>query len=89
MVKARTLLLAFAFLGLLFNVSCQTEECSDCGPGITQGYLFKLVTEKDLATLGEIEGIEVDVCITYSFVDVVTEEIDTETVKIVDDCCCD
>jgi len=91
-IQMRKILRVFffvTFLPLLLFVGCDDDSCTGCGPGIKQGYLFKKVTEEDLATLGAIEGIELNICITYSVIDVVSEEIDTETVKIVDDCCCD
>ena len=89
MKKKMVGLLSIILFPLFLFVGCEDDECKDCGGGISKGYYFKQVTEGDLATLGAIEGIELDICITYSVIDLVSEKIDTETVGIVDDCCCD
>lgn len=72
---------------LAFPYSCaDKDECADCGGTLFEGYLFKEVTEQDLAQLGTIEGINIGVCIRYRLSG---EEFDTETIAIVDDCCCE
>jgi|TARA_B100001971_G_scaffold118224_1_gene108891 hypothetical protein len=67
--------------------ACEKEEgCDGCGGSILDGYLFNEVTTEDLSALGTIEDIEVGACIRYKLDGT---EFDLETVKIVDDCCCD
>lgn len=70
-------------------IGCEQDECEDCGPGVEEGYLFKRVTQDDLAILAGVEGVALDVCITYQVLDVATGEIDAETAQVVEDCCCD
>lgn len=89
MNKIMKTFLSLILITSFFFISCEKDECGDCGPGVKGGYFFKRVTEEDLATLGEIPDIELDECITYNVVDIASEEIDIETVDIVDDCCCD
>ncbi len=80
--------LAVLLLFLSTNSGCnKTTECSDCGGGLTGGYLYKRVTQEDLTQLGGIEGITLDACIRYKFL--TEDEFDLESVDIVDNCCCD
>ena len=66
--------------------ACEKEEgCDECGGSILDGYLFNEVTDEDYE-LAVIEDIEVGDCIRYKLDGA---EFDLETVKIVDDCCCD
>lgn len=78
----------FLFMTIsLFLSACQKEEgCDECGGSILDGYLFKKVTTEDLSILGTIEDIEVDACIRYQLDGT---DFDLETVKVVDDCCCE
>ncbi len=67
--------------------ACEKEEgCDECGGSILDGYLFNEVTTEDLSVIGEVEDIEVGACIRYTLDGA---EFDLETVKVVDDCCCD
>ena len=67
--------------------ACEKEEgCDECGGSILDGYLFNEVTTEDLSAIGDQEGIEVGACIRYKLDGA---EFDLETVKVVDDCCCD
>lgn len=86
-IKTGAVLLVLALA--LAETGCQRDECEDCGPGIEEGYLYKRVTQEDLAELAGIEGISLDVCITFQVLDIDTGEMDTETVMVVEDCCCD
>jgi len=53
------------------------------------GFLFKEVTQDDLAKVGNIEGMNIGICIRYQLIGLTEEEFDLETIAIVDDCCCD
>ncbi len=69
----------------MFSACEKDEGCDDCGGTILDGYLFSEVTTADLSTLGAVEDIEVGACIRYKLDGT---EFDLETVKVVDDCCC-
>lgn len=74
-------------LPLMFT--CQDkDECSDCGGTIFEGYIFMKVTADDLAKnegLALLKGVDVGVCIR---VKLSGDELDLNTVKVVDECCC-
>ena len=77
-------------LSLFFLVTCEDNpECASCGGGLLEGYLFKKVTQDDLAEIGNIEGMNIGICIRYQLLGLTDEEFDLETIAIVDDCCCD
>ena len=50
---------------------------------------FKEVTQDDLAEIGNIEGMNIGICIRYQLLGLTEEEFDLETIAIVDDCCCE
>lgn len=79
-------LTVFVFLVFLFSACDKDNDCSDCGGGLTGGYLYKKVTSSDLGQLGEVEGINLDSCIRYKLTG---DEYDPDKVTIVSDCCCD
>ena len=56
---------------------------------LLDGFLFKEVTQDDLAKVGNIEGMNIGICIRYQLIGLTEEEFDLETIAIVDDCCCD
>lgn len=64
-----------------------SSECTNCGGGPVDGFLYKRVTQEDLSQLGSIEDITLDTCIRFQFIDM--DEFDLESIEIVDDCCCD
>ena len=77
-------------LSLFFLVTCEdSPECASCGSGLLEGFLFKKVTQDDLAEIGNIEGMNIGICIRYQLLGLTYEEFDLETIAIVDDCCCD
>jgi len=77
-------------LSLFFLVTCEdSPECASCGSGLLEGFLFKKVTQDDLAEIGNIEGMNIGICIRYQLLGLTDEEFDLETIAIVDDCCCD
>ncbi len=83
MTKYCSLLLVLSFIALL---SCdENADCPDCGK-ITEGYLFKKVTQDDFAAFSGVSGIEVDACMRYK---VTSGEITSNTITIMDDCCCE
>ncbi len=82
-------ILLVSILILFFCISCNEDDsCTDCGGGLEEGYLYKTVTEDDISKLGQL-GITLDECIQFKFVSDTGEELDIETVAVVDDCCCD
>ena len=77
-------------LSLFLLVNCEDNpECVSCGGGLLEGFLFKNVTQDDLVEIGNIEGINIGICIRYQLLGLTEEEFDLETIAIVDDCCCD
>ena len=77
-------------LSLFLLVTCEDNpECASCGGGFMEGFLFKKVTQDDLAEIGNIEGMNIGICIRYQLLGLTDEEFDLETIAIVDDCCCD
>ena len=77
-------------LSLFLLVTCEDNpECASCGGGLLEGFLFKKVTQDDLAEIGNIEGMNIGICIRYQLLGLTDEEFDLETITIVDDCCCD
>ena len=77
------LLLILPFIVLL---SCEDDaDCPDCGK-LTEGYLFKKVTQDDFAAFAGVSGIEVDACMRYKLT---SGDISANTITIVDDCCCE
>ncbi len=77
-------------LSLFLLVTCEDNpECASCGGGLLEGFLFKKVTQDDLAKVGNIEGMNIGICIRYQLTGLTEEEFDLETIAIVDDCCCD
>ena len=77
-------------LSLFLLVNCEdSPECVSCGGGLLEGFLFKNVTQDDLVEIGNIEGINIGICIRYQLLGLTDEEFDLETIAIVDDCCCD
>ena len=82
-----TIILTFS---LFFLVTCgDNPECASCGGGLLDGFLFKEVTQSDLAEIGNIEGMNIGICIRYQLTGLTEEEFDLETIIIVDDCCCE
>ena len=77
-------------LSLFLLVTCEDNpECASCGGGLLEGFLFKKVTQDDLAEIGNIEGMNIGICIRYQLLGLTDEEFYLETIAIVDDCCCD
>jgi len=77
-------------LSLFLLVTCEDNpECASCGGGLLEGFLFKKVTQDDLSEIGNIEGMNIGICIRYQLLGLTDEEFDLETIAIVDDCCCD
>ena len=53
-------------ISILFSrlSTCQDNpECSSCGGNLLNGYLFKKVTQEDLADIGSIDGVNIGICI--------------------------
>ena len=75
---------------LFLLVTCgDNPECASCGGNLLDGFLFKEVNQDDLAKIGNIEGMNIGICIRYQLTGLTEEEFDLETIAIVDDCCCD
>jgi hypothetical protein len=89
-LRMRIFLTIILTLSLFLLVTCEDNpECASCGGGLLEGFLFKKVTQDDLAEIGNIEGINIGICIRYQLLGLTDEEFDLETIAIVDDCCCD
>jgi len=77
----------FVFIVLTVSLfSCGQEEACDCDAEGIQ--LFQLVTSDDIEIINNVEGIDVNECIRYNLENIFSDQIDYETVKIVDNCCC-
>lgn len=79
--------LALIFLSC-FLLSCDAgagdSECTDCGGGLLDGYLYKEVTVEDVASLAEIDvSTNVGKCIRFKM-----DGTEFSEAIIVDDCCC-
>ena len=78
------------YLFLLFvlsgcNSTTSNAQCTDCGEGLVDGYLYKNVLVEDITTsLLEIDSsIGLDQCIRYK-----TDGTDFTDAIVVNDCCC-
>ena len=86
----KVLLIILIILSLFLMVTCEENpECASCGGDLLDGFLFKEVTQDDLADIGNIEGINIGICIRYQLTGLTEEEFNLETIAIVDDCCCE
>ena len=71
-----------------FLLSCNSgagdSECTDCGGGLLDGYLYKEVTVEDVASLAEIDvSANVGKCIRFKM-----DGTEFSEATVVDDCCC-
>ncbi len=77
-------ILVLAFIG-----SCDPDsKCNNCGD-LLGGFIYMEVTANDLAKhegLAALDGIDVGACIRAYILE---EELNINTVSIVDDCCCE
>ncbi len=80
------LIFTFFALSSTFVACGEDADCPDCGK-LTEGYLFKRVSQDDFAQFAGISGIEVDACMRYKVTSGV--DISEDTISIVDDCCCE
>ena len=86
----KVLLIIIIIFSLFLMVTCEENpECASCGGDLLDGFLFKEVTQDDLADIGNIEGINIGICIRYQLTGLTEEEFNLETIAIVDDCCCE
>ena len=79
--------LALIFLSC-FLLNCDTgagdSDCTDCGGGLLDGYLYKEVTVEDVASLAEIDvSTNVGKCIRFKM-----DGTEFSEATVVDDCCC-
>ena len=86
--KPKKLTCIFLFLFFIL-IGCGTtasnSQCTNCGEGLVDGYLYKNVMVEDITTsLLEIDSsIGLDECIRYK-----TDGTDFTDATVVDDCCC-
>ena len=72
-----------------FLLSCDAgagdSECTECGGGLLDGYLYKEVTVEDVAGLAEIDvsGVTVGKCIRFKM-----DGTEFSEATVVDECCC-
>ena len=80
-------IIALAAVLLMGLVACEEDpDCPDCGK-VTEGYLFKRVTQDDFAKFSGISGIEIDACMRYKVTG--STDINEESITLVDNCCCE
>ena len=66
------------------NAGAGDSECTDCGGGLLDGYLYKEVTVEDVASLAEIDvTANVGKCIRFK-----SDGSEFSEATVVDDCCC-
>ena len=66
------------------NAGAGDSECTDCGGGLLDGYLYKEVTVEDVASLAEIDvSTNVGKCIRFKM-----DGTEFSEATVVDDCCC-
>ena len=66
------------------NAGAGDSECTDCGGGLLDGYLYKEVTVEDVASLAEIDvSTNVGKCIRFKM-----DGTEFSEAIVVDDCCC-
>ena len=66
------------------NAGAGDSECTDCGGGLLDGYLYKEVTVEDVASLAEIDvSANVGKCIRFKM-----DGTEISEATVVDDCCC-
>lgn len=78
----------FIIIILLPMLSCNSgagiSDCTDCGGGLVDGYLYKKVTINDLADLTQINvSANIDQCIRF-----IMDGEDFSSATIVEECCC-
>lgn len=73
-------------IGLIVPGCGNGVDCIDCGGGLTDGYHYKIVSAMDLASLPEFE---IESCIRFKIEPLSHDQIDPETVTVVNDCCCE
>ena len=77
-----TILLSF------YIISCDSDaKCNNCGD-VFSGFVFMEVTASDLTRyegLAQLKGVDVGVCLRAYILE---EELNVNSVTIVDDCCC-
>jgi len=89
-LEMRVFLTILLTLSTFLLVTCEDNpECTSCGGDLSDGFLFKEVTQNDLAEIGNIEGMNIGICIRYQLTGLIEEEFDLETIAVVDDCCCE
>ena len=77
----------FFIFSFVYIFSCEKKEECDCQKEGIQ--IFQLVTDDDIDILEEVEGIELNECIRYDLESFFSDQIDYETVQVVDYCCCE
>ena len=66
------------------NSGGSISDCTDCGGGVVDGYLYKKVTINDLADLTQINvSANIDQCIRFMM-----DGEDFSSATIVEECCC-
>ena len=77
-------LIFLSYFLLSCNAGTGDSECTDCGGGILDGYLYKEVTVEDVAGLAEIDvSANVGKCIRFKM-----DGTEFSEATVVDDCCC-
>lgn len=80
------MIISLAIWTLIIIAACNNSpDCIDCGGGLIDGYLFKTVSSEDLAS---VPDLEIESCIRFKYLSLSDNEIDAETITVVNDCCC-
>jgi|TARA_B100001105_G_scaffold6771_1_gene5159 hypothetical protein len=89
MIKRNIIKWILPIVLIVFIGSCdQDAKCNSCGD-LLGGFIYMKVTASDLAKyegLVALDGIDVGACIRAYILE---EELNVNTVSIVDDCCCE
>lgn len=85
MIKPLSTLLLLFFIINCGGDNSTVSSCTDCGGGLTNGFLYKEVSIEDIVSLADINVTAADVgkCIRYKL-----DGIDFSEATVVEDCCC-
>ncbi len=88
MKKLRYIYRYLMIILFFYITSCDNDaKCNKCGD-VFGGFVFMAVTANDLTKyegLAQLQGIDVGVCIRAHILE---QELNINSVTIVDDCCC-
>ena len=83
-MKNNSIFIFFLIVIGLWSCAENNADCTDCGGGLLEGYLYKEVTMDDVGKLAEIAvNTEIGACIRFKM-----DGTDFAEAVVVDECCC-